>query len=122
MGLSRLAPERERRGAAVHGSHGDGVWRAYEPRRFRTQGADARLRWSSRHLRGVCRASLAAQLRAHDLDDATLVAEHGVELSELGLRHAIELLRDREGLRAGARATEFVRWLGRSDRSEERGV
>ena len=49
---------------------------------------------------------VAAELRAHDLDDAAGVAEHGVELPELGLRHAIEFLWDAEGLRAGACAAE----------------
>ncbi len=98
-----------------HGAHGDRVWRAHQPGGLRAQGADARLRGPSRHLRGLCRASLAAQLRAHDLDDAAGVAKHGVEFPELGLRHAIQLLRDAEGMRADSRAAQSDRWLRGSD-------
>ena len=37
----------------------------------------------------------------HDLDDAAGVAEHGMEFPEFGLRHAVEFLRNAEGLRTG---------------------
>ena len=86
-----------------------------EPRGLRTQGADAGLRRLSRHLRGFCRASLAARLRAHDLDDATRLAKHGVERSELGLRHAIQFLWNAKSVRADSCTAQSGRRLRGSD-------